>query len=138
MLTSREVSPQGLALALTLLEGDKLREITPSDYLAHLCGRPEYTNVKAAIAVNTKISLWIKQSLLHYDDISPRASVWTFFIHTADVRYPHVLATPSFSPHLLTLLTGVPETSKLSKPHYNCNSTWFYPGAAFGFHKELS
>ncbi|KAJ2924054.1 hypothetical protein H1R20_g13048, partial [Candolleomyces eurysporus] len=82
-LTSKEITPQSLALALTLLEGDKFRQISPSDYLAHLCGRPEYTNVEAASSVNEKIVLWVKQSLLHYEALNPRVALMKFFINTA-------------------------------------------------------
>lgn len=92
LLTSEQVSAQGLALALTLLEGDKYRQISPSDYLAHLCGRPEYTNVDAATSVNRMIMLWVKQSLVHFEEIAPRVSVMTFFINTAKVWHFHSIA----------------------------------------------
>ncbi|RXW24190.1 hypothetical protein EST38_g1647 [Candolleomyces aberdarensis] len=83
MLTSSEVTPQGLAIALTLLEGDRYRQIMPCDYLANQCGRPGFNNVDAACSVNNKIILWVKQSLLHYDALQHRADVLKFFIHTA-------------------------------------------------------
>lgn len=138
MPAANEISPQGLAFALTLLEADKLRQIAPSDYLAHLCGCPGYTNVQAAITVNSKILLWIKQSLLHYDALTPRASVWKFFINTAEVRYLHVLATSRPPSHSLFLSTGVPKTSKLSKPYYDCSGPGFRPSTAFDFDSALS
>ncbi|RXW17394.1 hypothetical protein EST38_g8463, partial [Candolleomyces aberdarensis] len=83
MLTSKDITPQSLALALTLLEGDKFRQISPSDYLVHLCGRPEHTNVEAASSVNEKVVLWVKQSLLHYEALNPRVALMRFFINTA-------------------------------------------------------
>ncbi|KAJ2918084.1 hypothetical protein MD484_g2342, partial [Candolleomyces efflorescens] len=82
-MTSQDVTPQGLALALTLLEGDKFRLISPSDYLAHLCGRSERTNVDAAMSVNGKIKLWVQQNIVHFDALDPRVSVMTFYINTA-------------------------------------------------------
>lgn len=85
MLTANEITPQGLAIALTLLEGDRYRQIMPCDYLANQCGRPGYNNVDAACSVNNKIILWIKQSLLHYDALQSRAAVLKFFINTANV-----------------------------------------------------
>jgi son of sevenless-like protein len=93
MLTASEVSPEGLAIALTLLEGDRYRQIMPCDYLANQCGRPGYNNVDAACSVTHKIILWIKQSLLYYDALQSRAAVLKFFINTANVRYNLVFAS---------------------------------------------
>ena len=90
MLTPKEMTPQGLALALTLLEGDKFKQITPTDCLAHLCDRREYTNVEAADAVNKKIVIWVQQSLVHYETLNRRVSVMKFFIQTAEVRYDYL------------------------------------------------
>ncbi|KAG5652947.1 hypothetical protein H0H81_002955 [Sphagnurus paluster] len=74
--------PQDLAIALTLLEGDKYRAILPTDYIAHLRNhRPN--NVEAAYMTNNKIVLWVKQSILHYDGIESRAQVLKFFVNTA-------------------------------------------------------
>ncbi|KAF5324648.1 hypothetical protein D9611_004380 [Ephemerocybe angulata] len=83
IMTADEITPQGLAIALTLLEGDKFKAIMPCDYLANQCRKPGFNNVDAACSVNSKIITWIKQSLLHYDALQARASVLKFFINTA-------------------------------------------------------
>ena len=136
MLTASEISPEGLAIALTLLEGDRYRQIMPCDYLANQCGHSGYNNVDAACSVNHKIILWIKQSLLHYDALQSRAAVLKFFINTANVR------STSFSPRLderslLILSTGVPQTSELPKPHCNCDRAGLCSSPEFGIDEEL-
>ncbi|KAJ2924053.1 hypothetical protein H1R20_g13049, partial [Candolleomyces eurysporus] len=83
MLSPNEITPHGLAIAFTLLEGDRYRQIMPCDYLAKF-DRPGYNNVDAACSANKKITLWIKRSLLHYDSLQSRAAVSKFFIQTAN------------------------------------------------------
>ncbi|KAG6909463.1 hypothetical protein DXG01_000448 [Tephrocybe rancida] len=78
-----EITPNDLAVALTLLEGDRYRAILPTDYIAHLSKQPRSNNVQAAYLTNNKIVLWVKQSLLHYDTIDARAQVLKFFVNTA-------------------------------------------------------
>ncbi|RXW13978.1 hypothetical protein EST38_g11877 [Candolleomyces aberdarensis] len=103
-LNQKEITPQGLALALTLLEGDKFRQISPSDYLAHLCGRPEYTNVEAASSVNEKIVSWVKQSLVHYEALYPRVSQMRFFINTAKSFQPFLTPVDAHMEDLRSVL----------------------------------
>ncbi|KAF8061461.1 hypothetical protein FPV67DRAFT_1509075 [Lyophyllum atratum] len=78
-----EMMPQDLAIALTLLEGDKYKAILPTDYIAHLRKQHRPNNVEAACLTNNKIVLWVKQSVLHYDAIGLRAQVLKFFVNTA-------------------------------------------------------
>lgn len=61
--------PRDLAIALTLLEGDKYKVILPTDYIAHLEKQPRPNNVEAAYLANNKIVLWVKKSVLHYDTV---------------------------------------------------------------------
>lgn len=80
-----------MAIALTLLEGDKYKVLVPSDYIAHLRKHPGYNRVEGAYTANNKIGFWVKESILHYDAVDKRAEVLKFFIHTALVSYnrPH-------------------------------------------------
>ncbi|RXW17474.1 hypothetical protein EST38_g8391 [Candolleomyces aberdarensis] len=82
-LSANEITPRCLAIALTLLEGDRYRQITPCDFLVKF-DRLGYNNVDAACSANKKIILWIKRSLLHYDSRQSRAAALTFFIQTAN------------------------------------------------------
>ncbi|KAF5386738.1 hypothetical protein D9615_001785 [Tricholomella constricta] len=83
MPRTSEMMPQDLAIALTLLEGDKYKAILPTDYIAHLRRQPRPNNVEAAYLINNKIVLWVKQSVLHYDAIDSRAQVLKFFVNAA-------------------------------------------------------
>lgn len=78
------MTPRDLAIGLTLMEGDLYNAILPTDYLVHLRRRPA-TNVDTASAMNNKIILWVKKSILHYDKLENRADVLRFFINTAQV-----------------------------------------------------
>jgi len=77
--------PYELAIALALLEGDKYKVLVPSDYIAHLRRHGGHNNVEGAYTANNKIIFWVKDSVLHYDDVQKRADVLKFFIHTAVV-----------------------------------------------------
>ncbi|KAG6833188.1 hypothetical protein H0H87_010250 [Tephrocybe sp. NHM501043] len=78
-----QITPNDLAIALSLLEGDKYKAILPTDYFAHLSRQPRPNNVEAAYLTNNKIVLWVKQSVLHYNTIEERARVLKFFVNTA-------------------------------------------------------
>ncbi|KAG6909446.1 hypothetical protein DXG01_000431 [Tephrocybe rancida] len=84
-LKTSEISPTDIAIALTLLEGDKYKAILPIDYIAHLT-RKRRSNVEAACLTNTTIVLWVKQSVLNYDTIRKRAKALGFFVNTAKAR----------------------------------------------------
>lgn len=84
-MKGNEVTPAGLAIALTLLEGDKYKAIMPCDYIANQCGRPGFDKVAEAVSTNNQIIQWTKQSLLHYDGFQQRAGVLKFYINTAQV-----------------------------------------------------
>ncbi|KAF8892698.1 ras guanine nucleotide exchange factor domain-containing protein [Infundibulicybe gibba] len=78
-----DILPRDLAIALALLEGDKYRAILPTDYIAHLKRYPGINGVEVACQTNNKIILWVKQSVLHYDEIDSRVQVLKFFINAA-------------------------------------------------------
>jgi son of sevenless-like protein len=86
VLQPNEITPQGLALALTLLEGDKYKAILPCDYLANQCRRSGFNGVDDAASTNNRIIEWIKQSLLHWDALQQRAGVVKFYLSTAQVN----------------------------------------------------
>ena len=79
------MTPLALAIALTILEGDKFKQIMPSDYLANQVGIPGFNAVDLAIRLNNKIIQWVKNMLLYYDAVKHRATVLKFFINTAKV-----------------------------------------------------
>ncbi|TFK42874.1 ras guanine nucleotide exchange factor domain-containing protein [Crucibulum laeve] len=81
--SASQMHPHGLAIGLTLLEGDKYKNILPSDYIAHLRRLTIPNNVEAAYLTNNKIVLWVKQSVLHYEEVENRTQVLSFFINTA-------------------------------------------------------
>ncbi|KDR72786.1 hypothetical protein GALMADRAFT_212816 [Galerina marginata CBS 339.88] len=83
LLQASQIKPQDLAIALSLLEGDKYKPLVPSDYIGHLRRHPGYNNIEGAYTTNIKIILWVKVSILHHDSAENRAAVLKFFIHTA-------------------------------------------------------
>lgn len=80
-----QILPRDLAIALTLLEGDKYKAIQPMDYISHLRRHSRPNNVEAAWMVNNKVVTWVKQSVLHYDELEARTEVFKFFVNTAQV-----------------------------------------------------
>ena len=85
LLQDSDIAPHHLAIALTLLEGDKYKAIFPSNYIAHFRKHPGSNGVKVTCTVNNQIILWVKQSVLHYD----KAKLWVqhieFFLKTEQV-----------------------------------------------------
>ena len=85
LLQDSDIAPHHLAIALTLLEGDKYKAIVPSDYVAHFGKHSGSNGVKVACSVNNKIILWVKQSVLLYETAQSRAQRIEFFLNTAQV-----------------------------------------------------
>lgn len=87
-----EITPTGLAIALTVLEGGNYKAITASDcisYLLYKDGPPELANankVAEARATNNKIVNWVKRSMLRSDTMQNRGDTLRFFVNTASVR----------------------------------------------------
>ncbi|KAJ7489946.1 ras guanine nucleotide exchange factor domain-containing protein [Mycena galericulata] len=78
-----DILPRDLAIALTLLEGDKYRSILPADYLSHLRKLDGSNNVDAARLANNRVVLWVKKSVLTPSRVETRAEVFKFFVNTA-------------------------------------------------------
>lgn len=80
-----DILPHDLAIAMTLLEGDRYRALHPSDYMAYLKRPPGPNNVDAVCLTNNKIILWVQQSILHYNLLHHRVEVLKFFVNAAQV-----------------------------------------------------
>lgn len=123
LLQASDINPRDLAIALTLLEGDKYKAIVPSDYIAHLRRHSGFNSVEVACSVNNKIILWVKQSVLHYETAELRTSVLKFFLNTAHVRRfideCHISSTDRI------YFSGMPETQKLWVAHCYWDRTSF-------------
>lgn len=83
-----DVTPNDLAIGLTILEADKLKQISASDYLLYLGGHPEPNAVETANRVNDKIVRWAQKFMLYHDNVLQRVEVMTFFLFTAAVCPP--------------------------------------------------
>ncbi len=98
-MQAQDVIPEDLAKGLTILEADKIRQISPSDYLLHLGAHPGPNAVEAANRVSDKIVQWAQKFMLHHDNVLQRADVMTFFLFTAAVRlsFKHLSAYSSLT-----------------------------------------
>lgn len=122
LLQASDITPRDLAIALTLLEGDKYKAIVPCDYIAHLRRHSGFNSVEVACSVNNKIVLWVKQSVLHYDTAELRTQVLKFFLNTAQVsRFIGGWQTPLAD---RIYFSGMSETQKLRVAHcyWDCTS----------------
>ncbi|KAK0210526.1 kinase-like domain-containing protein [Desarmillaria ectypa] len=78
---SSDMQPKHLAIALTLMEGDKYRAILPADYILHL--KPETANrVEAAKKVNKAIQLWVQRAIIYPTRLDESSRVLVFFVNT--------------------------------------------------------
>lgn len=89
-LRASQIRPYDLAIALTLMEGDRYRMLGPQDCLAFLMKHPGHNFIKDVYNTHKNIILWVKSSILHYEKKEERSEVLKFFIHTAEVsvRFP--------------------------------------------------
>ncbi|KAK0459498.1 uncharacterized protein EV420DRAFT_1763213 [Desarmillaria tabescens] len=78
---SSEMQPKHLAIALTLIQGDKYRAIIPADYILHLKCEME-NRVEAAKKVNKAIQLWVQKSIIYPPRLDDRAAALVFFVNT--------------------------------------------------------
>ncbi|KAJ7285592.1 ras guanine nucleotide exchange factor domain-containing protein [Mycena rebaudengoi] len=83
VMRTADILPRDLAIALTLLEGDKYQSISPADYISHLKRLEGGNNVDAAGTENNKIVLWVKKSILSPSQVETRTEVYKFFVNTA-------------------------------------------------------
>ena len=81
-----EIEPEDLAVALTFREAEKFRDILPGDYLLHAIQPESESKVDNAQALNARIQLWVKMSLLHSDLVDARLLTLKFVILAAKVR----------------------------------------------------
>jgi son of sevenless-like protein len=80
---SSRINPNELAIALSLLEGDKYKVLVPFDYLAYLKKPAGHNNIEGMHTTNNEIILWVKDSVLHHDTVEKRADDLNYFINTA-------------------------------------------------------
>jgi len=88
--TFQDLEPRGLAIALTLLEGDNYKALRPSDYIMHFAYDGS-DNISKFCETNNKIVAWVIDSVLHYNEVQNRVQVLMFFIHTALVSFHTVV-----------------------------------------------
>jgi son of sevenless len=84
---SPDISPQGLAGALTVLESERYSKIMPSDCIAWLVGAREDNPISTFIADNDKLSYWVTESILKPDEQSKRFENRKYFLWVAEVGY---------------------------------------------------
>ncbi|KAF9496004.1 hypothetical protein BDN71DRAFT_1446698 [Pleurotus eryngii] len=77
-----EMTPQDLAIALCLLQGDLFTKITPSQCIALLRKQP-LNSVETPQNTARKIAFWVKKSILRSDEISHRGLALKFFVNVA-------------------------------------------------------
>jgi len=82
-LQAPQIKPYDIAIALTLMEGDKYSVLTPPDYLAFLTKYLGHNPIEDFYNTNNKIIIWIKSSILHYEETERRSEVLKFFINAA-------------------------------------------------------
>ncbi|KAK0240369.1 kinase-like domain-containing protein [Armillaria nabsnona] len=78
---SSEMQPKHLAIALTLMEGDKYRAFLPADYILHL-RRETGNRVEAAKKVNKEIQLWVQHTIIRTPRLDERTRTLVFFVNT--------------------------------------------------------
>jgi son of sevenless-like protein len=82
-LEAAQIKPYHLAIALTLMEGDKYLVLGPPDCLAFLRKHPGHNRIEDVCNTQNKIILWVKCSILHYEETEKRSEVLKFFINAA-------------------------------------------------------
>ena len=78
-------TPAQIAAALTVWEGLRYRRICPADYLIHLVQNQGSGRIIEARMVTEKISVWVKQEILHCAETGDRVERLEFFVKVADV-----------------------------------------------------
>jgi hypothetical protein len=76
-----------IAAALNALEGGMYRRIRPADYINHLQERQFPDRVAEACTTTLKITFWVKQNVLHPDDVRERGKMFKFSLKIAEVRF---------------------------------------------------
>ncbi|KAK0228319.1 ras guanine nucleotide exchange factor domain-containing protein [Armillaria fumosa] len=78
---SSDMQPKHLAIALTLMEGDKYKAILPADYILHL-RRETRNRVEAAKKVNKAIQFWVQYTVMSIPRLNERTRTLVFFVNT--------------------------------------------------------
>ena len=65
------------------MEGDKYLVLRPPDYLTFLRKHPGHNPIEDVYNTHNKIILWVKCSILHYEETEKRSEVLKFFINAA-------------------------------------------------------
>jgi hypothetical protein len=80
-------SPRKLAIALTILEGEKYRRIRAAECVAYFCEPHSVSNtLTEALNLNENITNWVKWYILRHDHHKKRASVKRLFVDIAQVN----------------------------------------------------
>lgn len=79
-----DVSARQLAIALTILEGQRYRNIRSSDCVLKFREPPVRNNIDIAYETSMRLHNWVKRSVLRPDYIFSRGSVVGFFFDTAE------------------------------------------------------
>jgi son of sevenless len=79
------MTPRDLAVALTVLEGERYNCLLSADYIDHLLRPSTSEHIIAACTTNNKIIFWVKRSMLLPEKFEHRAEVFKFFLNTAVV-----------------------------------------------------
>lgn len=83
-----------LAVALTVMEGDRFKAILPGECVAYIRRRPEnefvestdvQNSVDVALTTNKRITAWVKKSVLYCEDLEERIARLKFMCNTAAV-----------------------------------------------------
>lgn len=78
---SSDMQPKHLAVALTLMEGDRYRAILPADYILYL-RRDTGNRVEAAKKVNKAIQFWVQHTVIRTPRLDERTRTLVFFVNT--------------------------------------------------------
>ncbi|KAI9433953.1 ras guanine nucleotide exchange factor domain-containing protein [Lactarius indigo] len=78
-----KIKPADIALALTIIEGERYAEISQVDYVAHLRGAVS-KRIEFATKVNNRLVNWIKKKILGPEDVQKRASYFRHFVLVAE------------------------------------------------------
>lgn len=82
---AKDISPKDLAIALTIIEGDRWGSIRPADYIHYFTKNPGHNPIEMAWVTNNTIVSWVKKSILRSENVEIRGETFKFFVHVAEV-----------------------------------------------------
>ncbi|KAI0003230.1 hypothetical protein BJV74DRAFT_881692 [Russula compacta] len=77
------VTPTELAVALTVVEGDRFKCITYWDYVNFIRRRPIPRRIEVFRTVHKLVKVWVQDTVLRPDDLGERKKVYEEWIYTA-------------------------------------------------------